>query len=308
MSDFLSSLRENYGALPDTSTVRGIGDYTDLWLAGEDRASTRDLKLACESMMRLLTGVILDTKASLATTGQTHDDLADPMERTLMAYERLKEILEDLHKVVSSGDRNEAKIILEEMREANDFLREAADDLERWQKEEKLRCPKCGSVEFDPCKVCGVQLVYIDTGAGSEEDVSLSSAELPKEYGELYKTVMAVMDGRVSLSNLSGPLQKIERSTSSLLASINVVVRQKPEAASALNCQECLHQIKSGLVLIANFLENRRIANLKKGWDMVFEEATRFEVLRLELLAEAGGEEGRILAQKLSSQADRDFN
>ena len=304
MSDFLSSLRENYGALPDTSTVRGIGDYADLWLSGEERTSARDLELACQSMISLLGEVILDTKASLATTGPTHDDLADPMERTLLAYERLQEVLEDLMEVVSLENRDEARILVEEMREANDFLREAAEDLERWQKEDKLRCPKCGSVESDPCKACGVQLVYIDTGTGSE-DVSFSRADLPREYGDLYKSVMAVLDGRISLSKLAGPLQKVERSVDSLLAKTNVVVRQKPESASAGQCQECLHRLKSGLNLIANSLESRRIVDLRQGWDLVFEEAARFESLRLELLAEAGGEAGRILAQELTSQSDQ---
>ena len=60
MSDFLSSLRENYGALPDTSTVRGIGDYADLWLSGEERTSAQDLELACQSMISLLGEVICE--------------------------------------------------------------------------------------------------------------------------------------------------------------------------------------------------------------------------------------------------------
>jgi hypothetical protein len=52
-------------------------------------------------------------------------------------------------------------------------------------------------------------------------------------------------------------------------------------------------------------LESRRIVDLRQGWDLVFEEAARFESLRLELLAEAGGEAGRILAQELTSQSDQ---
>ena len=308
MSDILSSLRENYGMLPDTSTVRGIGAYTELWLSGEERANTQDLRQACESMIRLLAEVILDTKASLADTGETHDDLADPMERTLIAYERLKEVLEDLNEVVVTEDRDGAKVLLEEMREANDFLREAADDLEKWQRQDTLRCPKCGSVEFDPCKACEVQLVYIDVDAGSETEASFSRADLPNEYGNLYKGVLAVLDGRLSLSKLADPLQRVDRSVNSLLANMSVVVRQNPDAASANKCQECLNQLKSGLTLIENSLESRRIAELRKGWDLVFEQAARFETLRLELLAEAGGEAGQILHQKLTSQADQDLS
>jgi chemotaxis protein histidine kinase CheA len=307
MSDFLSNLRDNYGMLPDTSNIKGIGAYTDLWLSNEERTNTRDLKQACNSMIQILAEVILETKTNLAETGHTHDDLADPMERTLEAYDRLKEVLEDLSDAVSNEDRDEARTLVEEMREANDFLREAADDLEQWQKQETLRCPKCGSVEFDPCKSCRVQLVYIDTDADLERDVSLSRADLPNEYGDLYKGVMAVLDGQLSLSKLAGPLQRVDRSFNSLSANMNVVVRQNPNATSAHRCQECLEQLSSGLILVKSSLQSRRIVELRKGWDLVFEKAALFEELRLELLAEAGGEAGQILAQKLTSQTDQEL-
>ena len=150
--------------------------------------------------------------------------------------------------------------------------------------------------------------MYIDVNAGSETEASLSGADLPNEYGNLYKGVLAVLDGRLSLSKLADPLQRVDRSVNSLLANMSVVVRQNPDAASANKCQECLNRLKSGLILIENSLQSRRIAELRKGWDLVFEEAARFESLRLELLAEAGGEAGQILHQKLTSQADRDLS
>ena len=53
MTDLISSLRESFGAPPDTSTIKGIKSYTEFWISGEQGAK----------------GIVIDAFARVALVG-----------------------------------------------------------------------------------------------------------------------------------------------------------------------------------------------------------------------------------------------
>lgn len=294
MSDLISSLRENFGAPPDTTTIKGIGQYAELWIAGEENVESNQLKLACERMMNSLTQAILDTEAELATTGKTHESLAEPVERSLQAYERLREILGDLKTVSGAQQRAEARTLLTEMRDAADFLREAQADLEDWVLEDVLRCPRCGSTERDPCGECGLQLMYLDPAGGTQ--ASDGSVNLPREFADLYSAFLAIRDGKVSLSKLAQALPKVERNVNAFLAAVQAASQQNRESQNLASGEACLEEMKAGTAGLRAALHSRRMTDLQEGWLRLFRGAAQLQEIRRDLLMEFGGEEGRNLA------------
>lgn len=305
MTDFIASLRENFGAPPDTSTIKGIKKYAELWTAGEQNATSDHLGTACEQMINTLTQAIVDTEADLATTGQTHDSLAEPVERTIQAYERLQEILQDLRKVVRSRQRAEATGLLLELQEAADFLREAQSDLQDWVSRDVLRCPRCGSTEADPCRTCGLLLMYLDPNGGT--NASDPSVVLPPEFAELYSVFLDVRDGKVSLTQLGRVLPKGEQSVNAFLASVQAALTQNQDSSNLAQGEACLLEMKDGLATLRSALTSRRIVELQAGWLQFFRSAAKLMETRLALLEEFGGEAGRkAVEQDRKSQIGHD--
>ena len=104
MTDLIANLRDNFGAPPDTSTIKGIQRYGEMWLSEEESVKSLEFKRACESMMDVLGRAITATEADLEQTGVTHQSLADPVEKSIEAYERLREVLGDLVDAVELSD------------------------------------------------------------------------------------------------------------------------------------------------------------------------------------------------------------
>lgn len=127
MTDLIANLRDNFGAPPDTSTIKGIQRYGEMWLSEEETVNSLEFKRACESMMGVLGRAITATEADLEQTGATHQSLSDPVERSIEAYERLREVLGDLVDTVGAEDRARAKGLLDELSEAAEsaFRRDA---------------------------------------------------------------------------------------------------------------------------------------------------------------------------------------
>ena len=298
MTDLISSLRESFGAPPDTSTIKGIKSYTEFWISGEQGATSEHLADACKQMINILAQAIVDTEAELATTGRTHDSLADPVERSLQAYERLQEILADLQEAVVSRQRDEARELLVEMQEAADFLRESQLDLQEWVSKDVLRCPRCGGTEADPCPACGLLLMYLDPegGANVANDASVS---LPQEFGALYSAFLEIRDGKTSLAKLKAVLPKAERSVNSFLASVQAARTQNQDSSNLVDGETHLLEMKDGLSILRATLTSRRITELQDGWLKLFRGAAGLQSTRLALLEEFGGEEGREMAKKV---------
>lgn len=298
MTDLISSLRESFGAPPDTSTIKGIKSYTEFWISGEQSATSEHLADACEQMINTLAQAIVDTEAELATTGRTHDSLADPVERSIQAYERLQEILADLQDVAVSRQRDEARELLVEMQEAADFLRESQLDLQEWVSKDVLRCPRCGGTEADPCPACGLLLMYLDPegGASVANDASVS---LPQEFGALYSAFLEIRDGKTSLAKLKAVLPKAERSVNAFLASVQAARTQNQDSSNLIDGETHLLEMKDGLSILRATLTSRRITELQDGWLKLFRGAAGLQSTRLALLEEFGGEEGREMAKKV---------
>lgn len=305
MTDLISSLRESFGALPDTSTIKGIKSYTELWIAGEQETSSRHLAQACQQMIHVLEQAVADTESELATTGRTHDSLADPVERSIQAYEQLQEILSDLKTSALLKQPEKAKELLLEMQDAADFLKEAQVELEGWVKEDILRCPRCGSSEADPCPSCNLLLVYLDPQRGS--NANDPSVSLPQEFGVLYSAFLGIRDGKISLSKLGEALNVPERSVNAFLASVQAALKQNPESHNLVKGEELLLQMKAGLSTLRSTLTSRRITDLQAGWLQLFRGAAELQGIRLALLEEFGGDEGRrMAAEEKGSQGGLD--
>ena len=305
MSDFISSLRENFGAPPDTSTIKGIKNYTDSWIAGAQNVTSDHLGRACDQMVNTLTQAILDTEADLANTGQTHDSLAEPVERTIQAYERLQEILQDLRTIVESRQREQAKGLMLELQEAADFLRDAQSDLQDWVSRDVLRCPRCGSTEADPCRTCGLLLMYLDPDGGTSANDP--SVVLSPEFAELYSTFLGVRDGKVSLTQLGQVLPKAEQSVNAFLASVQAALTQNQDSSNLAQGEAHLLEMKDGLNILRSTLTSRRITELQAGWLQFFRSAAKLQETRLALLEEFGGEAGRkVVEQDRKSQIGQD--
>jgi len=305
MTDLIANLRDNFGAPPDTSTVKGITRYCEMWIADEAAVNSSELMRSCEAMIKMLSQAIEATESDLEKTGPTHESLADPVERSIQAYERLQETLRELKEVVGAEGRAKAESLLEELRQASDVLHQAQMDMEHWVRQEIPRCPRCGSDEADPCPNCGLQLMYLDPSGGIK--VKDASANLPPEFGRLYSAITTIRDGEVSLEKLGTVLPPVEKSVNTFLASVSAARQQNQESQNLEQSEECLREIKAGLELLRATLSSRRITDLQKGWLQVFRSAVELQDIRRSLLEEFGGAEGReIAARERESQTKHD--
>ena len=304
MTDLIANLRDNFGAPPDTSTIKGIQRYGEMWLSEEETVNSLEFKRACESMMGVLGRAITATEADLEQTGATHQSLSDPGERSIEAYERLREVLGDLVDTVGAEDRARAKGLLDELSEAADFLAQAQDDMEAWVRDEVLRCPRCGSVESDPCPSCGLQLMFLDPSGGLK--AGDASVALPPEFGRLYSAVANIRDGKLSLHRLEEVVPAVEKSVNFFLASVSAARQQNPSENLGRG-EECLLGMKAGLAKLRETLVSRKMTDLQEGWIQVFRGAVELQEIRRDLLQEFGGEEGRQMASReRETQAEQD--
>ena len=289
-----STIRDAFGVAPDTSTITGISSYTNFWLDGNESASSPHLEEACLRMARTLQEAVLATEADLEGTGTTDEMLADPTIRCLEAYERLKEVVLDMAAAVKESDRALTKELLEELDEAADFLAEAQGDLEAWLSEPVLRCPRCGGEEADPCPQCGLELLIPDPQGGM--GVREQSVLLPQEYGQVLDAYVAVRNGEQTLSVLIRRLPLIEKTLAKHSTLINASLQAKPENQILISTKTTLTNIRAGIQTIRETLRTRRMTDLQAGWLQVHQNAAKLEELRLELLEDLGGEEGKARA------------
>lgn len=305
MTDPFKALRENYGTAPDTSTIKGLKLYLELWLEKDEIAPSRGLKQGCASMIKTLHGAILATEQDLKKTGQTDESLADPVERTIEAYERLSEVMEDLISSVDEENRERAVELSEELDEAADYLSEAQDDLDAWVQEPILRCPRCGSNENDPCSTCGLELLVLDPQGGSK--ASDSSAALPQEFGRVFEAYTAVRNGEKTLGELVTVLPLVEKNLGGYMTVVNASLVERPESQTLLETRETLTQLRGGIQKMRNTQQTRLMTDLQDGWLQVFRNGVRLQELRLNLMEELGGEVGRAQAaqeRSLTTQQD----
>ena len=305
MTDLIANLRDNFGAPPDTSTVKGITRYCEMWIAGEDTVNSVELRHSCEAMVKTLSQAIEATESDLRKTGPTHESLADPVERSIQAYERLQEIFQDLMDAAASEKRESAVSLLRQLKQASDFLEQAQKDMENWVERDILRCPRCGSPESDPCKKCELPLMYMDPSGGLKSQDA--SATLPPEFGRLYSAVATIRDGEVSVEELGTVLPPVEKNVNTFLASVKAARQQNQQSQNLEQSEECLHEMKAGLEILRATLSSRRMTDLQHGWQQVFRGAARLQVTRRNLLEEFGGEEGqRVAARERVSETKHD--
>ena len=303
MTDPISKLRETYGTAPETTTLKGITEYTKLWLAGEASATSSGLLKATAEMNQELDKAILATEQDLAQTGETDESLADPVERCIEAYASLKEILQDVADHVMKEERPEVKECLEELEEACDFLREAKTDLDEWLGAPVPRCPKCGSDEADPCPACGLELMIADPTGGA--GVASQSALLPQEYSQFFRLYTDVRNGVKTLSLLIASLPSIEAQVSPLFTLVQAALVKSKESTDLKDTLEALNAIRSGLETIRQTQTTRKMVDLQDGWLQVFRSAIRLQRLRLALMEELGGDAGRAQAAQERAAASQ---
>jgi rubrerythrin len=296
MTDRLKVLRETFGTAPDTSTIKGIMLYTKLWIEREEVATTKGLKQGCLQMLRTLDSAIFATEKDLDSTGQTDESLADPVERCMEAYERLKEVVAEIAEAASKEDREEVSELLVDLEDAAAFLGEAQEDLNIWLAEPVLRCPKCGASDQDPCSVCHLELLFPDPkGGGSAGD---RSALLPQEFGVVFEAYTAVRNGEKTLSDLIRVLPSIEKTIRSYTAIVNASLIEKPESSTLLATRETLVELSRGIQIMRETSSTRRMTDLQDGWLLTFRNAVHLQEHRLELMEELGGQVGQNLAVK----------
>lgn len=290
MTDFLANLRENFTELPDTSTIKGIRIYTEMWLDNNSLTNPEQLENACREMLGALDRAIVATEKDLESTGETHESLADPVERSIEAYEQLKEVLEDMAEAVHRRDSDEVRELLEEMNEGALFLKEAQNDLDSWVQNPVLRCPRCGSEEQDPCPSCDLELLVLDPKGGVGP--SDRSALLPQEYGELYTCYNEIRSGQRRLSSLDNALSPLEKKANSYSNLLSASISTAPPSQKLQESLDTSRALQEGLKQMRDSLSTRKVTDLQDGWLLVFRNAVRSQRLRLDLLEELGGEEG----------------
>lgn len=288
------------------STINGIIHYLELWLAEGQTKSTNSLKQGCLKMASILENAITETEAELSQTGETAESLAEPVENCILAYERLRDIVLDIAESAEQGCKSTIKDYLEELEEAADFLGHAQQDLTTWLNSPVPRCPRCGGNDGDPCPVCQLELLFPDPQGGA--DSGFQSALLPQEYGAVFDAYTAVRNGERTLSELVNLLPAIEKDSRGYLASVTASLSQQPDSASLLQAKETLLNLNNGICQIRDTWESRKMTDLQDGWAKVFRNAVAFKGLRLELLEEFGGEEGRAkVAQEQRQLNQQDF-
>jgi hypothetical protein len=296
MDNQFSDIRKAFGVAPDTSTIKGIVSYTSLWLEKSESASVSGLVNGCTQMSATLYSAIVATEAELKETGETDETLADPTMRCLEAYERLREVVQDMAKAARKEDRPVVKELLDELKEAADYLAEAQDDLDAWLQEPVLRCPRCGTDEADPCQVCGLELLIPDPQGGM--GVREQSVVLPQEYGQVLEAYVAVRNGEMTLSELIRRLPLIEKGVSQHLALVSATLREKSDNQTLIDTKAILENIRAGVQTIRGTRETRRMTDLQDGWLQILSNAGKLQDLRLDLLDELGGEEGQARAAR----------
>lgn len=289
----------------DLSTINGIIRYLDLWLTGDRSTSKESLKQGCLEMASILKNAIVETEGELSQTGETDESLAEPVESCIIAYERLRDIVLDIAETSSQGPGDDLQDYLEELEEAAEFLGRAQQDLNTWLQAPVARCPRCGRHEGDPCPVCHLELLFPDPQGGTES--RFRSALLPQEYGPVFDAYTAVRNGERTLSELINLLPPLEKNTREYVASVTASLSQHPDSTSLLQAKETLTELLDGIRQIRHSWDSRKMVDLQDGWTKVFRSSVRFEKLRLELLEEFGGDQGRAkLAQERRQRSLQD--
>jgi hypothetical protein len=290
------SIRKAFGVAPETSTIKGICSYTSLWLDRNETASSHGLIEGCLRMVTTLDQAILSTEEDLNRTGATDELLAEPIVQCLEAYERLKEVVQDMADAVKKEDRSLTKELLDELEETADFLAEAQGALDAWLNEDVLRCPRCGAEDADPCSKCGLELLITDPQAGM--GVREQSVLLPQEYGQVLAAYVAVRNGEKTLSELIRRLPLIEKKLATHSALVNASLQAKPDNQILLNTKVTIADVQAGIQIIRGTLQTRRMTELQTGWLQIYQNAGKLEELRIELLEDLGGPEGQAAAAR----------
>ena len=289
----------------DLSTIKGIIRYLELWLKSDPSTSAKFLKQGCLKMVDILENAIAETEKELNQTGETDESLAEPVENSIIAYERLRDIILDITENAGKEPRDTLQDYLEELEEAAEFLGCAQQDLNSWLNTPIARCPRCGGHAGDPCPVCRLELLFPDPQGGT--DSKFKSDVLPQEYGPVFDAYTAVRNGERTLSDLIRLLPSIENNTREYIASVTSSLTQKPNSASLLQARETLIDLNDGINQMNHTWESRKMIDLQDGWSKVFQSSVRFQELRLKLLEEFGGEEGQAkLAQERKSLSLQD--
>ena len=301
-----AKIHDPFGIVPDTSTIKGIIQCLRLWLEDLEKVSSDLLERGCLEMSPRLEAARLETEKDLEGTGAaTEAELEDSVLRSIEAYQHLKEITLEIAEAVRNGNRDAGKELLRELEEAAEYLKEAQEDLQLWVEQPVQRCPRCGAQDNDPCSKCGLELLFPDPQGGA--GIAAGTAQLPSEFGALYRAYTAVRDGETSLSTIWGALPAVEKSTNSYLAVINASLMEKPHSSTLLQTRETLGLLAEGIAAMRSTGSTRRMTDLQNGWQTIFQNAVKLEELRLQLLEELGGEAGQAQARKervVSSQRD----
>jgi hypothetical protein len=285
LSTLLEALQGNYGeegaVRDDTDTVRGLLSFCKRWPSGGIRS--RELEKPCALMASRLRAEAFANHRDLDTNPNLAPVVSGPMQRMSEAYLSLAELLEEMPSLADQEQREDYLESLESFEEERQAILDAKASLEVHISGQVALCPCCGGSGQGPvCTSCDLLRLYPDPQAAARKARSSQRANLSGVYGDVYKAQLAVSEGKAGLERLEDTLPPLEDHLRELaLAHSQVRKSDLSEAEEAVKdfatvldlVRPEIDRATAGIARLRLVTETRRMADLYRGWDDIFDAA-----------------------------------
>ena len=273
----------------DIATVRGLLRYCHGWLKGE--VTAEQLHNPCLSMSSRLKSAADLTFRDLDGNPDMVEEVREPVVVTGEGYEAIAGILEELPILAAENKRRRYRDLLDDFEAERMAVVEATEEINAQMSGKECRCPRCGQSGKDRCQTCGLTLLYPDPR--QLQDQSYRLAQLSPIHDRIFTAFQSIRQGKASLESLSATLPPLSAHLRDLTRFADHAKEDELPSWLLPSLRSNIEVAKNGVERLAGAQATRRISDLNRGWEDIFEAS---QAIRADL-AQAGRATGRLPAE-----------
>lgn len=179
--------------------------------------------------------------------------------------------MKELPALAAEGQRTKFEQALEEFEAERLVVLEATEEINSQMSDRDCRCQKCGKLgtAADRCKDCGLVMLYPDPK--QLQDYSLTSARLSPIHVRLYNALVSVKEGKSSLESLMATIPPLTAQLRELTRFCERAGEDELPPWLESSLRGSIQVAQGGVERLAGASTSRRISDLNRGWEDIFE-------------------------------------
>jgi hypothetical protein len=279
----------------DTSTVRGLLRYCRGWL--RDEVTAEQLHNPCWEMSGRLRSAAEATFRDLDQNPNLSEEAREPILATAEGYEAIVSILEELPVLAAENQRGSFADALEDFEAERLAILDATEEINAQMSGRVCRCPRCGqSGDVKKlCNDCGLDLLYPDPK--QLQDYSYKSARLSPIHVRVYNAFISVKQGKAPLETLMASLPPLSAHLRDLTRFCDQPAKAGAPPWLVPSLRQSIQLAQKGLERMAGVSATRRISDLNRAWEDIFESSVEIRAH----LTQAGTSTGQLQVEQTAT-------